>query len=309
MQFTALVLLFLIQLPAFATDQVKDYFFTPGGSCLHYQSGLIECKGDSRSGAFPAQERKILPTWTKIEEVGALKKVKTGSFSACATTQDNQFICWGDLPRTDKGKVEKISPAQAYRLPDDYVVKDFEAENPICVLFTNGKVGCFGNFNNEFHNEFVFIRSNFDSFTHIATGTYACGRTEVGDLLCWGHKIGTTPKKLDVGEKVVDVASGYQEVCALTASGALKCFKNGNFESYTTVFTGVKAVESSHYAICAQTSSELHCWGANSKHLMESSDIVSFSTRCAQMKDGSTKCWLGKNQKAFDSKTIKDRLK
>lgn len=298
-----------IQLPAFATDQVKDYFFTPGGTCLHYQSGYIECKGDSRSGAFPATERKILPTWTKIEEVGALKKVKTGSFSACATTTDNQFLCWGDLPRTDRGKVEKVSPAQAYRLPDDYVVKDFEAENPICVLFTNGKVGCFGNIDKEFHETFFWIRSNFDNFTHIATGTYACGRTEVGDLLCWGHQIGSTPKKLDVGEKVVDVASGYQEVCALTVSGALKCFKGGNFKSYTTAFTDVKAVESSHYAICAHTSTKLHCWGANSKHEMESTDIVSFSTRCAQMKDGSTKCWSGKNQNAFDSKSIKVHLK
>lgn len=316
-----IVLLMSISVWAINEDKIKNFEVGNAAICLHYESGDLACRGQVSFGLIPGE--KDHTTFKKVLQVGKLASIRSGQKNMCAETKYGAFICWGDLPRPEQGKVYVLSQPTQFKMPSGFEIAKYEPGNPICVMFKSGEVGCWGNFKDLYVATLEFLKNDYGKFTNFAADTSdgSCGRTQNGDLVCWSWKTGLQAQKIDIGEPIKDVAVGGQ-ICVLTMKDALKCFQDQNFKEPIIHFEkGVKSITSGTGRICAHVDDDLYCWGVNFGNLeerksrkpiliVENKEIISFTASCAELKselkERNYVCWNGfeKHPVPIDSSMI-----
>jgi alpha-tubulin suppressor-like RCC1 family protein len=137
----------------------------------------------------------------------------------------------------------------------------------------------------------VLISSIGTGITQVAAGyAFTCGVTGTSAIACWGNnyygELGTGDASnnpfpypvFELSSGMIAVTAGDTHACALTSSGAVKCWgsngygqlgNNTDANSFTPVNTiglssGIVQISAGGNHTCALTdSSELKCWGSN----------------------------------------------
>jgi alpha-tubulin suppressor-like RCC1 family protein len=175
-----------------------------------------------------------------------------------------------------------------------------------------------------------------ESMVSVATGfEHTCAVTTSGGVECWGDNIvgqlgndslatsAVPVRVLGLSSGVSVIATGYYQTCALTTSGAVKCWGSGYLGNNTTtnsavpvdvvgLSSGVSAISTGVYYTCALTTSGgVKCWGDNYYGELGNNtttnstvpvDVVGLSSgvsaisagdgyTCAVTTSGGVKCW------------------
>ena len=201
-----------------------------------------------------------------------------------------------------------------------------------CALTTVGAVRCWG-YNG--HDELgiagrpdssrpIGVPGLSEGVTAIAVGVrHSCAISRAGGATCWGFfrngALGdgiqarhyTRVDVTGLGSGVVAVTAGYDDSCALTTSGGVKCWGYnflGQLGDGTTtdrwapvevsgLTSGVKAIAGAALRTCALTTTGgVKCWGGTD-HLTPvdvpglSSGVKAITSGCALTGVGGVKCW------------------
>lgn len=127
-------------------------------------------------------------------------------------------------------------------------------------------------------------------------GGTTCIRTLDNQAWCWGAGF-SKATRVDGGEPVQDVATGYDLACALRENGDVGC-SGHEANNYTL---GASAVRAGGLARCAIAKGKLMCWGGVLQKFLEeptavlpNDDVVDASVTsdgfCALFKDGNAEC-------------------
>jgi alpha-tubulin suppressor-like RCC1 family protein len=240
----------------------------------------------------------VLPVMAQIPLSGVVK-VKAGESSdSCALMDGGKLKCWGDHGRLGLGNREKFSAIDV---------------NTAGVNASDVAMG---------HN-------------------HTCLLTTVGGVKCWGQNdLGQLGNSTNVGQdsqygltdvigltsNVSAIAAGHEHTCALTTSGAVKCWGNnysgqignGSTNTYlqpssvSGLSSGIVAIAAGQDHSCALTNyGGVKCWGSNanrklgdgtSTNRLTPVDVVGLSSgitkiaagnyhTCALTSSGGVKCW------------------
>jgi alpha-tubulin suppressor-like RCC1 family protein len=224
-----------------------------------------------------------------------------GVFHTCAVTTAGVPMCWGNNQSGQLGDGTsggyRYTPVAVSGLTG--VAAMAAGAGHTCALTTAGTVYCWG-LNSRGQ---LGAATNTDSITPVAVSGltsavaaiaadwyYTCALTTAGGVYCWGDNYkgqlgdGTTNDKTTpvavngLGSGVASIATGVNHACAITASGAVKCWGDNQFgqlgdgtktDSTTPVAvsglaSGVAAITAGDGHTCAVTTSgAVQCWGYN----------------------------------------------
>ena len=298
--------------------------------------------------ALPAQARTAAPSPATTTS-GFFQAISAGGGHTCALTSLGGVQCWG---YNSNGQLGDGSVSMASTTPVDVsglssgVVAISSGWGHSCALTDVGAVWCwglnlFGQLGNGANSESAVpvTVSGLTGVIAISAGTlHTCALTDLGAVWCWGDNgngelgDGSTTGSLTpvavsgLGSGVVAVSAGLYHTCAITNSGALKCWGAnyyGQLGDGTTIGrltpvavsgleSGVAAVSAGYDHTCALTESgAAKCWGANSVGQLGDgtttyrlapvdvsgldSGVAAISTgkfhTCALTGQGGVKCW------------------
>jgi CSLREA domain-containing protein len=270
-----------------------------GYNCALTESGGVKCWGNNVSGQLGdgTQAGHSLPRYVNGLTNG-VTAVTSGQWHTCAIMSGGGVKCWGWNAYGQLGDGTTISKLMPVDVSD----------------LANGVVGI------------------------TAGHGFTCALMESGEVKCWGRNDngelgdGTTTNRLTpvsvtgLTESVQSLTSGFGHVCALTVSGAVKCWGRGTSGQLgngaltdsptpvdvTGLSSGVSAIGSGWFVSCAVTSGGgAKCWGANSTANLGdgtttdrltpvnvsglTSGVIALSGgwdhTCALTSDGGVKCW------------------
>jgi alpha-tubulin suppressor-like RCC1 family protein len=244
------------------TGEILTGSFDPSTSEVRAGSTVIRFQKaeDGRfhpvSVTLEGHERDIEPT---------VKSVSQGGNFACALLTNGDVRCWGD------GSVGQLGYGNTNTIGDDEtpavagsIILGGKAKQVVtggshaCALLVDGTVRCWG------------------------SGTYGqlgYGNTRnIGDYITPG-----SAGPVNVGAKVIQLAAGNTSTCALTESGAVKCWGEGLYGAlgygntdnigdnempdsvgYVNVGGTVQQIDMSNQQSCAVlTGGYVRCWGLN----------------------------------------------
>jgi alpha-tubulin suppressor-like RCC1 family protein len=225
-----------------------------GHSCALTSAGQVLCWGDNEAGALgdgtltlsyiPVAVREIS---YQISDVAA---ISAGGSHACARTNVGAVVCWGYNRAGQLGNSGTTN-----------------SSTPVAVTGLSSGVAAIS-----------------------AGGVHTCALTSTGGIQCWGSNVfgqlgngtttnSTTPVAVTgLSSGVVAIAAGGSHTCALTDTGAVKCWGynaegelgNGSKTNSTTpvavtgLSSGVAAISAGGSHTCALTSAgAVKCWGNN----------------------------------------------
>jgi alpha-tubulin suppressor-like RCC1 family protein len=295
--------------------------------------------------------------------------VAAGYLHTCVLTTDGNIWCWG---RNDLGQLgdatmtDSATPVEVAGL-DGSATAVVAGNRHTCALTKEGAVKCWGsNSNGQIGDgtpnhkaapvDVVGLASGVSA---IASGTqHVCALTEGGAVKCWGQngvgQLGdgtaedrTTPVDVSGLQRgVTAVAAGENHTCAVTDSGAVKCWGANNrgqlgngttTSSATPNSTPVEAVVLADHAAsvavgsldtCVLTTANgVKCWGGNRHGQLGdgtttdslvpvdvaglTSGVVAIglgsSHACALTQEGAVKCWGANDRGQLGDGTTTDR--
>jgi alpha-tubulin suppressor-like RCC1 family protein len=258
------------------------------------------------------------------------KIIKCVGFAVCTVLLVNVFPAMAQIPLSGVAKVK------AGEFGDS------------CALMNDGKLKCWGSAGHRLGLGISAKSSAVDSNTagvrasDVAMGfTHTCLLTTVGGVKCWGqNNLGQLGNNTNIGQdsqygltdvigltsNVSAIAAGHEHTCALTTSGAVKCWGNnysgqiGNGGTYTYLqpslvsglSSGIVAIAAGQDHSCALTNyGGVKCWGSNANRKLGDGtntnrltpvDVVGLSSgitkiaagdyhTCALNSSGGVKCW------------------
>jgi len=271
-------------------------------TCAITQSGAVKCWGFNPSGQLGdgTNNQSNTPVDVAGLSYGA-KAIATGELHTCAVTQSDAAVCWGNNLNGQLGdgtNTYRNTPVRVFGLSSG--VTDITAgKEHSCAMTNSGAIKCWGNNGagqlgdgrGSYRNAPVDVSGLSSGVTVIAAGSdRTCAITDDGTVKSWGsnsyvhlkYEPGSdrsTPGDIPgFGSGVTAIASGKEHNCALTASGAVKCWGNnasGQLGDETTkdryapndipsLGSGNKAIAAGEYHTCALTQSgAVKCWGRN----------------------------------------------
>jgi alpha-tubulin suppressor-like RCC1 family protein len=219
-------------------------------TCALDVSGGLRCWGEDVSGQLgdgdTSSVSKLVPVDVKGLASG-VAAVSAGAGHTCAVTAASGLLCWGlniGGQIGDGTTVNAYSPTVVQGLTAG-VVGVTGGGLHTCALTTAGGVKCWGS------NANGQLGDNGTSDSHVpvdvpglATGvvqvsagqSHTCALTASGGVVCWGYNFygqlgddSTNDSHVPVavaglGAGVKAVSAGYYHTCALTSSGAVKCW-------------------------------------------------------------------------------------
>lgn len=233
----------------------------------------------------------------------AVKTVSLGEFFTCAVTADGGGKCWGENIYGQLGSNStnafSLDPVDVVGLSSD--ISNIDAgDQHICAVTSSDEVKCWGDNANGQLGQGGLLESAVSifkpSFTEpitkvAASSNHLCALTSSGQVGCWGSNdyrqledsfnkaIADPIMMTGLGSDVLDISVGSFHSCAVTASGAVKCWGDniygqlgdGNMPNSSTepvqvvgLETGYSTVVSGNHSSCALSSGGgVKCWGLN----------------------------------------------
>ena len=266
-----------------------------GASCALTSTGAAKCWGPNSYRQLGSDSgNSLLPVDVDSLSSG-VASVSVGGFAACAVLSGGVVRCWGN---PDLGNGRSPFPLDVQGLTG--VVSVSAGYGHVCAVTAVGAVKCWG-------------------------------RNDVGEL--GNRSSGDSLVPVDVeglSSDVLSVSAGYHQTCAVTFTGAVKCWgsnsmgqlgNNSTVDSRVPVdvvglSSGVLSVSAGDLYTCAVTSmGAVKCWGSNmwgtfgdpttTSTSFLPVDVVGLSANvmsvsvgenhaCALTSTGAVKCW-GKN--------------
>ena len=317
-------------------------------TCAVLDSGIVKCWGDNEYGQLG--NSSINNSNIPVEVVGLIGvvQVSAGGFHTCAITNSGSVKCWGDnwAGQLGDGTYDKSNtPVNVNNLTEGVSVLSL-GRNHGCALISNGNIKCWGsnssgqlgdgssaqysspvNVDNDVSSDIGDVSSG---------GKHSCVINASGGIECWGsnesgqlgdgtlytHYTASIVSSLD--SSVTHVSAGLSHTCAVTNSGAVKCWGDesllgsDNISDNTLpvvvdgLSSGTAQVSAGQWHTCALTNlGAVKCWGTNyNGQLGDGSNDYSKtpvdvygldsgvdqisaggSHTCALLSSGTVKCW------------------
>ncbi|MBY6242727.1 Ig-like domain repeat protein [Methylosinus sp. Sm6] len=324
--------------------------------CALTSAGGVDCWGWNYFGQLGDGTRTDRHTPTAVSGLSSgVIAITAGSYHSCALISPSGVKCWGSNRQGQLGdgtRTDRHTPVSVSGLSSG-VVAITAGLGHTCALTHTGRVKCWGD--NSFGRlgdgterrrltpvSGSGLRSGFVAIT--AGLLHSCALTSAGGVKCWGHNVfnelgngdytarfAPVPVSgLSSGVAVIASSAGSSYTCALTSSGAAKCWGyNGHGQlgdgaggtrgtpvAVSGLASGVAAIAPGGTRTCALTSSgAVKCWGGTTTDSLKpapvpglSSGVFAINSTCALSLFGAAKCWGDNDYGQIGDGTTIDRL-
>ncbi len=319
-------------------------------TCAIQDNGRIKCWGRNAEGQLGDGTTldRAAPTAIPGLNSGSVT-IAAGAYHTCALNHGGQALCWGSNLYGQLGDgtlTTRFMPWGVSGLNGSAYAIDGGFYHT-CALTSAGGVKCwgynsYGQLGDGTHTDRVApvdVVGLNSGARAIAAGDYhSCAIAANGRVVCWGEnsagQLGngtminqnTPVDVIDLGGHVLALTAGGQHSCALTDTGAVKCWGRNDFgqlgDGTNTNRTapvevagltgGVRAVSAGHMHTCAvMTTGSVKCWGRNGNGQLGdgtkrdrntpvdvsgltsgAQDVASARDHtCALLETGGMKCW------------------
>ncbi|MCB0047357.1 MAG: hypothetical protein KDD92_18170 [Caldilineaceae bacterium] len=255
--------------PVDVLDLDNPVFTVAGGAqhtCAVTTNNVVYCWGDSDYGQLGNGTTHQISTPAPIVGIdSSVTNLTAGRNHVCAVTIVGNVKCWGDNQANQLGNdtvINRNYPTEVDGL-DEGIVRIDAGDFHTCGVTDSGGVRCWG------RNEYgqlgdgtqqdrlnpVQVTGLQSGITSVSLGAqHSCALTEAGGVICWGDNAygqlgsGTTVSSnspvsvVGLGAGIAAVSAGRFHTCALTNSGAVKCWgdnSDGQLGTGNTVSSNV----------------------------------------------------------------------
>lgn len=207
--------------------------------CARTKAGSVACWGENKKGQLGdgGQQSTNNPVWPPVSDV---VQIDAGQSHTCARTQKGEVYCWGDNGwgqlghrgtryKSEPTAVEELAPA----------VELASGGDRTCVVENTGSVKCWGygplgDGTEDSSATPVDVRIKAD-LTDLELGDYhMCGRTQKGDVMCWGsnymgelglgnRRDASLPVKVPGVRNPAGLMTAVYRSCVIAANGKAQC--------------------------------------------------------------------------------------
>ena len=303
---------------ALATSSTATAQVLAGGgfhNCATTVAGGVVCWGGNSNGQLGDNSTTVRPQPVNVIGLpfgSTAIAASHGTTSHTCAVVNASAKCWGANDRGqmgDNSTTQRLTPVNVTGLGSG-MSKISAGDGFSCALSTTGGIQCWGRNNNgqlgdgtappngSAPNQLVPVTvAGFGAMAGAIalTGSYdhACAVNSAGGAVCWGQNFGgrlgdgsganfqNAPVNVTgLGSGVAAMATGSNHSCALTTSGAVKCWGDNGFGiigngttgliepaplDVTGLGSGVTAISAGQFHTCALiTGGSVKCWGANS---------------------------------------------
>lgn len=267
-------------------------------TCAITETG-VQCWGYNASGQLgdgtTLDRLSPVPTRTTVG-MNSVVGIKTYLFHTCAVTAAGKSFCWGSNSYGQLGDnttINRESPTAVTILGAQEIKEVSVGQYHSCAVTNTDDLYCWGRndrgqLGNGTNTNSRVMGAPIPNISSVsAGGNHTCGINTLGGLHCWGLNshgqlgIGSTTSQnkptpvYGLSTGVSRVSAGDLNTCAVTTSGALKCWgANGSkqlgdeLSTHLTqprqvVSSGAVGVTSGTAHTCAILDGFAKCWGAN----------------------------------------------
>ncbi len=291
-------------------------------SCIVTNTGGIKCWGGAgKSGSYLGIEASYTPSTVSLNTTAT--NIAIGSSHACVLTTSGGVKCWGSDMNGQLGNgggkdYSNDTPSTSVDVSGltNGVIAIAAGTFHSCALTNTGAVKCWGSNNSgqlgDGSSSDQLAPVNVSGLTSGVTAISAsddstCALLNDGGVKCWGSNNsgqlgdGATSNKSTpvyvsgLTSGISDIAVGGQHTCALTNTGAVKCWGNNSYGqlgdgtnqsnlSPVDVFdlNDIKKISTGSNHSCALTNNGgVKCWGANNAGQLGDSSTFSKPTPVA----------------------------
>ena len=225
-------------------------------SCAISAIGGVKCWGNMDPLVDPIFFKGPLIPTDVPGLANGVASIAVGDFHKCALSNIGGVKCWGSNTNGqigDNSTTQRVSPVDVFGLSSG-VQAITAGQSHTCALTTAGAVKCWGlNSQGRLGDGSTTTRlipvdiGLASKVSAIVAGkSHTCALTTSGGVKCWGSNFqgelgdNSTNMRLtpvDVSgltNGAVAIAAGYQQTCALTTNGTMKCWGNTGRGSFTS---------------------------------------------------------------------------
>lgn len=323
-------------------------------SCRIATGGAVECWGDNANGKLgSAGGAKNVPTLVTGLTANYVS-ISTGQDHACALHASGELKCWGGNAAGQLGDgstTGSTTPVTVAALGNDVAAVTAGYGWTCAITKSTGAAKCWGGNNvgqlgnNSTTNSPVPVQVSglTEGVKYISAGSaHTCAINKNGGAMCWGvnqygglgnnstanSSIPVQVSGLETG--VSTIKGGFRHTCALTTSGAAKCWGYNNVGQLgnnsttnspipvqvTNLTSGTSKIGLSEGHVCAVKNGAAFCWGFNNTGQVGNNTTADqripaqvsglttgvksisagYRHTCVSMEDKTSRCWgLGTN--------------
>lgn len=319
-------------------------------TCAITAIGGVKCWGSNSNSQLGDNSTTTRPAPVDVVGLGAgVASISVGYYHTCVVTTAGAVKCWGynsNGQLGDGSTTQRSTPVDVVGLSAG-VASVSVGDGHTCAMTTSGAAKCWGrNANGQLGDNSTTQRNTPVDVVGLDSGVsslsagygHTCVVTGDGAAKCWGRNVNgqlgdnsTSQRNSPVavaglGSGVASIYASFSHTCAVTTSGAAKCWGDNNSgklgdnsiaQRNTPVdvvglSSGVSKISSSyHYSCAIMTSGAAKCWGANSTGQLGNNSTTQRSSpvdvlglgsgvvniaagyyhACGMMTAGTAKCW------------------